>query len=429
MPDGRALQVSSSFLFRFLLTFLLTGFVSLLFYRRSYFIPSTVLLLFSLWLLCFHYRSLLKDPAVRLLGVFSLAVSVPLLCALPTAIDPEKTALMAVMSGALWLVGSAAIWLVRRYSLVLWVQYALFGILLFWCLDGLWQAINGTDLFGVPRAERLGGFFTQPNKFGWYFGMLGGLLLLPTLSWLKIGRWQLVLFPLVIAVVVLGNTRASWIVCCLVLIIWFAWRIFGSGQGWRQNKRYSWLLLFPLITVGSVYALDNSFSSRLESTVPAYWTFEAINDAFGQRPLLWRFAVQNIIEHPFWGHGVNAFEFLSREAVQAGSPKVLFQPHSHQMLLDIWLVSGPLGLLGVTYAVVRIAQAWLAASDDCKLLALPLLATVMLIWFPLNTHRDFFASEAMHITWWLLALGLAALVPFSQVSASTVDADKLRKTQ
>ncbi|WP_439135937.1 O-antigen ligase family protein [Pseudomaricurvus sp.] len=396
---------------RLLLTALLTGFVSLLVYRRSYFIPSVFLLLFSFWLLCVCRRELLQDPAVRLLGIFTLSVSVPLLLAVPTAIDPEKTALMAVMCVALWLVGSAAIWLVRRFSLILWVQYALFGVLLFWCLDGLWQAVYGVDLFGVPRSQRLGGFFTQPNKFGWYIGMLSGLLLLPTLSWLRIGWAQLPLFLLVIAVVILGNTRASWIVCCLVLTIWTVWRLRTVQQDWRKNKRYAGLMLLPLITVGSVYALDASFSSRLESTLPTHWTFEAINTAFGQRPLLWQFALQHITETPFWGHGVNAFEFLSREAVQSGSPRLLFQPHAHQMVLDIWLVSGPLGLICLLYAVIRLFRAWFSASDARQRLALPLLATVFLIWFPLNTHRDFFASEAMHITWWLLALGLAALMP------------------
>ncbi len=393
---------------RLLLTLWLTGFVSLLCYRRSYFIPSGVLLLFSLALWIRYGHELWRDPAVRLLGVFSLAVVAPLLLVWPAALAPAKTLMSAAMVAAMWLVGCSAIWLLRRFQLTLWVQYAVFAILLFWTLDGLWQAIFGVDWFGVTRSERLGAFFTSPNKFGWYIGMLSGLLLLPTLTWCRLGIWQWLLMMLVLAVVFLGNTRAAWIVCALTLgLRW--WYLPGRG-----GRRYGWLLLplvLPLVTVGSVYALDNSFSQRLQSTWPDYWSFEALNQALAYRPALWRFAVEQITLHPWFGQGVNAFEHLSLHAYEQGSPRYLYQPHAHQLLLEIWLVTGPLGLLALGWGCSRLWRAWQQAPVTARHQALPLLGTCALFWFPFNTHRDFYASEAMHMTWWLLALGLAALVP------------------
>ena len=405
-----------------LITLLLTGFIWLLPFKRSFFLPSLPLLGYGLWLLATQTRRLLTDPATRLLGQFSLAVALPLLLATPFALDPPKTALMALFAGLLWLMGVGAMDLVRRFQLTLWVQYALFAVLLFWCIDGLWQALWGQDLFGFPRSHRLGGYFSHPPKFGWYLGMLSGLLLLPTLSWLRLGPWQTLLFALVLSVIFLANTRAAWLATIMVLLVWFRWQPRAQLSSLKQlssvrqllslkKPLQTWPLLLLCVLTANLYAFDATFAQRIHSSIPGDWSFDTVNTALGQRPLLWQFAWQQIQASPWLGTGVNTFERLSFYATQAGAPIMLFQPHAHQLLLDVWLVSGLPGLLGLGWISLRLIAHWRTAPEASKRRALPLLATLAIIWFPLNTHRDFYASEAMHLTWWLLALGLAALMP------------------
>ncbi len=123
----------------------------------------------------------------------------------------------------------------------------------------------------------------------------------------------------------------------------------------------------------------------------------------GVRLLLWREAVGYLVQHPF---GIGLDQFYAYHAPDSGrsliDPSMIgtseqYAAHPHNLLLDIWLRMGPLGLVAVGWLIARVIRRT-SAADPLLIGALAALAAAL-------THGlvdQFYFVPDLAITFWVL---------------------------
>jgi len=117
---------------------------------------------------------------------------------------------------------------------------------------------------------------------------------------------------------------------------------------------------------------------------------------------IWDFAVDRILEHPFWGWGMDASRVLPEGFRQAMPNAELMPLHPHNFILQIWL---ELGLVGVAVVVMGLGfvALQLARPADARLRAggMAGMATALMA-----------AAIGYGIwqSWWVAALALSAVL-------------------
>lgn len=288
---------------------------------------------------------------------------------------------------------------------VIWrkIQLCLFAIIGFWIIDGLFQAMMGFDLFGIPRSERLGGYFSHPDKFGFYISMLcAWVLFAPTVR-----QWSLplqsVIYLLCLAITIFGNTRAGWVSFILITAVW----LFTNRRSLLSSP---WLLcLVPagIAVAGWWLISDAEVSKRIARTIPQSFDVAGISAVIPIRAELWAQAWEQFLANPWFGTGAGNY-MLNLPESWAGTK--LEQPYTHQVVLEILAGSGAVGsLLFIAVAVVFFRVVWRANYRQLDEHRRPLVPLLILVcaWFPLNTHRELFSSEMMVLTWMAIALVVA----------------------
>lgn len=315
-------------------------------------------------------------------------------------------------SKPLELVGFQLVILLAGMPVLLWardevvwqkLQWCLFAIIGFWLVDGLFQALVGFDVFGVPRMERLGGYFSHPHKFGYYIPMLcAWVLFAPQVRQWNLG-WQGAAFLLCLAVTFFGNTRAGWLSFLLISTTW----VYLSRHKLRGSPWLLGLIPAAVAIAGWWISGDSEVNKRVTATIPNTIDFAGLASVIPIRIQLWAQAWAQFLESPWFGTGAGNFSLYLPES-WAGTN--LQQPYPHQVLLEVLAGSGAVGSLLYLAATVYFCRLlWRAGFSGVAEHSRPIAPLLMLIgaWFPLNTHRELFSSEMMVFTWLSIALVIA----------------------
>jgi hypothetical protein len=78
--------------------------------------------------------------------------------------------------------------------------------------------------------------------------------------------------------------------------------------------------------------------------------------------------------------------------------------HPHELLLEIAVETGMIGLLGYLLALGYWLRSSFFAARQGLATALPWMSAVIIAIMPINAHMAFYASFWSSITWWLVAL-------------------------
>nr|WP_010131775.1 O-antigen ligase family protein [Microbulbifer agarilyticus] len=326
---------------------------------------------------------------------------------------PDKPLELMGFQLVLWLAGMAILYWARNDQIWHRLQWCLFAIVGFWLIDGLFQALVGFDLFGVPRSERLGGYFSHPDKFGFYISFLCVWVLFAPV----VRRWSLPLqgtvYLLCLAVTFFGNTRAGWVSFVLISAVWL---YMSRAQLLAALRTAPWILGLIVAAVGAAgwwILQDAQVSKRITATIPQSFDIDGLAAVIPIRAQLWAQAWQQFLANPWFGTGAGNYSLYLPESWTGTS---LFQPYTHQVVLEVLAGTGAIGsLLYFTIAMLFIALVWRALFSKSatvrkeELLPVAPLLILVCVWFPLNTHRELFSSEMMVLTWLSMALVIARL--------------------
>lgn len=406
-----------------LLAFALSLPIMLLPFSRSFMLPLgafAIIGLFMLFGLLRHRDTFnMDDNALRVLPRCFLFIWLPMLISLIDAQYPQQVLKAVALYPLYGLMALAVVVLLRAHAAIKQVAIILSWIVGVWAFDGVAQTLLGVDMFNIPL-DRVGvverhasAFFSRPNKYGFYMGMLAAIPLF-TMYLVGVNRLTHIVVSVLLATAVLmGAARGGWIMFAVSLIP-YVYLVYI-----KPSKRPIMpLLVLPALMVTLFFVvlqLSPGMQERMQRSQGfKEWNYQSINVASSQRLDIYLAAFNIGAAHSVNGMGVDSFEQafpynLPQQADKALWPESLTMPHPHQVILEIWSGAGTIGLLGFVLVWAAMWRLWRQATPEQRKLALPVLMPLIVLWWPVNTHRGFYSSELASLTLFFLALSIAAL--------------------
>jgi O-antigen ligase len=229
-----------------------------------------------------------------------------------------------------------------RFVLLIFASSILPSLYALW---DIWGGLSDLSEF------RLQSTFAHPNIFAFYLVLLLGLALYvsttPAALWPAGARRAIMLhIPVLLAFLVLTQTRSAWAACTLMFLfymVWFDRRFLLLG-----------LLVVPILLSSKIIEsrlADAASGEQIES-------FKEVNasntlNSFAWREALWASALPSIAERPVLGHGLQSFRPSSPEFFPlAGLDGV----DAHSLYVQILFEMGGIGLLAYAWLLLGLAR-------------------------------------------------------------------------
>ena len=397
--------------------------IMLLPFARSFMLPLGILALLGVFMLfgMLLHRGTFngEDKALQVLPRVWLFIWLPMLI---SVIDTEFSQHVLKVVGLYPLYGLmalAVVVLLRAHSAVKQVAVILSWIVGIWAFDGVAQTLLGIDMFNIPLdragvdSHKANAFFSSPNKYGFYMGMMAAIPLF-TMYLCSVNRLTHISVSLLLASAVLvGASRGGWVMFACAFVV-YVYLVFIKG-----SKRP----LVPILVIPSLMALvfmmAMQFGAGMQERMSRFngllekMDYQSVNIASSGRVDIYQAAWKIGKQHPINGVGVDNFDkvylgYLPQNNMWQ-TMIVAAPPHPHQVVLEIWSGAGTIGILGFLLAWVAVWRLWKQATPEQRKLALPVLMPLLVLWWPINTHRGFYASELAALTLFFVALSIAAL--------------------
>lgn len=357
--------------------------------------------------------ALWKESEGMRLAIYSLVLPVFLACIglalLQGRLERDWLEKLVVIALAA-LLGLATTGVARRPLGQPLASWLLLGAILSWLLDALWQLATGYSLSGQPMLGRLTAYFSHPYKFGFFISFLS---LLPVFFLFQRkgyrGSWLASACLLLSGLVVVSaGSRFG-------MLGWLA----GAGiyvllciRSWPRLYRWGLVMGLPLllaVTVSGLYASNEAFALRMQQSLQVLdkHDYQTINQATSGRLDIWYPAVDLLADNWLLGVGPSKISeaikpYLAPDNVYRVNDIKVF--HAHQVVLGVWLATGLLGLLAFL-AFYGWVCVWLWRERSHAGLGWACVLIWVLAWLPVGTHLDFYASEMLLWSFYLLGLG------------------------
>ena len=283
----------------------------------------------------------------------------------------------------------------------------------FWLVYAVGQVLFNQDLF---REEwrgadgRISGPFTNLNVMGYYAGPYSAVLLMLSVQkrWKPV--WQIALFLFTTVIILLNDSRGGWVMYALVSA-GFIWKAFIAGHR-HKLLICTGIIAFGLAGLTGLYYTSDEFRERIDQSLMAMeGTEEAINEALSERVPVWNAAWGVIKDHPINGVGARNFRVVAREywPEKYVLDNIGNTFHPHQIILEYWVGTGIIGVIGLAISAVLCMAWWFRAGATARMAACGFGLVLLADYFPINTHRSMYASYEAISIWFFIALYCAAI--------------------
>ena len=376
-------------------------------YARWSALPIAVMLVAGIIVLVKQWRVLSNNKEFRLLTALWLCYWLPQLISCLDTTNLEDS-WRTVLAGLRFpLVGAYVIQNLASDSKrrLLWQLTA--GLVVFWSLDALFQALIGFNVLGMPLSDdRLNGMFGSTNiKLGLVLAVLAPLALeYARRHWLPIGL--LATYLLMLSVIIIIGTRAAWVMYLLVTVSYLF--LYARGQGRRWLKATALVMVLIAGSGAAAYQVSPKLQQRIErSMLLLQGDSVAVNQALSNRLPIWRTALTMAWQHPLNGVGVRGFRHAYGQYASSDDPWLDFPGdtgahHAHQLLLEVAAETGLPGLIGLLWALLLAGRHWQSLQRPQRAAAQPYALALMVMLFPINTHLAFYSTFWSLLFWWLI---------------------------
>ena len=374
-------------------------------------LPLWLMAVLGLWRSVRAPRRLIHDRAAALLGLLFLCVWLPMLLALPDAVNPERSLQTTLPYLHLYFAGLFILGALGDEAVLKKLEWFVFAVITIWCLDALLQFLSGADLFGYPyKPGQLSGMFHPKLRLGHALAVLAPLYL-DLIRRTAPGRPWLWLFALLLlAVILLSGKRVAWIMAFAGCAAWAAALLYRTRSiAWGRVTGGGIVIA---IALGIIVATHEPLARRIETTLGVFsGDLEEFDRATARRLSVWNTALGMARENRINGVGPRGFRYAYRDHAAADDYFVLrgggSQTHPHQMLLEVAAETGFIGLFGIAaFWWLLLRRGWTALRAGNR--AVPWILCTGVAWLPLNAHLAFYGSYWSSAIWWLLACALAA---------------------
>jgi O-antigen ligase len=275
------------------------------------------------------------------------------------------------------------------------------GVVLF---NGVSQLALGMDMLNRPfNTQQVTSFFTTYNDYSFYMGMMA-MIPLYTLYLVGANRLSHLLMTIFVVGSLLITTKFSAWLMSFWGILPYLYLVYI-----KPSKRP----IVPMVVVPlwliTIFFVVQLFSTQAQHTM-----------ALGDYPHyiidMWRLSSELLTAHWFNGLGVGNFEAAFRPflAPNAQAPLGIDISHPNNVLLEVFVSTGVIGFLGLLLTWAAMWRLWQQALPMQKKLALPVLMPVVAMWWPINVSHSFYSPQLAAISFFFLALSIAALTQHSE---------------
>ena len=202
---------------------------------------------------------------------------------------------------------------------------------------------------------------------------------------------------------------------CILSIGWAA--MFARDASFRYRK-----LLIPFFSGALIalsiafYNLNDVFQQRADQTMmivisPSY---QQVNEVLSKRLDIWQPAMEIIQKNILFGIGPNQFREAVLNILKPGNSFYQnsdFIMHSHQVLIEVALGTGIIGLVCFLIYYIYMARYLFMRRDllrDQRGFGMAGTLAFLLMWMPLGTHYNVYGSMQLFYSFYFLAIGFSA---------------------
>lgn len=353
-------------------------------------------------------KQLIADPALRMLLVLFLCLWIPMLISLIGSAYLESSGMTALRYLMYLLAGVAFIRLLARMDVSNRLSIGVMLIMLFWSLDGLLQFFAGQDILGYPYlGDRVTGVFHPSPRVGIVLAILSPVYFEAIRHLSLRNRWAWLLLLPLIAMILLGGSRSSWILLAASMAGYGAYYIaitkdFHWTRWLLRGTAVVGLTIFIVMQIGW---LEDRVRGALDIISSDY---EEANRASSNRLPLWNTALSMASQNWLNGVGVRAFHHAYNDYAAEGDPFLNLDPgHPHLLVLEIAAETGAIGVMGYLLFLGYLIKKIISLKRSARSHAIPWGVAVIVAAFPLSAGIPFHAHFLSGMMWLLLIIFLS----------------------
>lgn len=394
-------------------------------FGRATELPMAVMAVLGIWQLLRYPRTVFAHPEIRIYVFLFACIWVPMLLALTDAWHQSKSYQTVLVFLRFLPMGVFVILKLNTPSSVRRLGWLVLGTAGVWVLDALIQVAVGRNLLGFPLdGGRLRGIFYPSFTLGNVLALSLPFInfSLNQLKWP--GIWRTALLLPVIVVVIMSGSRNAWMMALFALIALesIQWTISSR----KQKLAIFWRGLILASAAAFLLTLNPATHSRLQSTIGlASGDYQLTNEATSLRLPIWKAGLAMFRDHWINGIGPRGFRYeypnyaMKDDIFLANNAKE-GPTHPHQIVLEIGVESGALGLAGFAVLWWWLLRAMRRQAHSPTSLQLPWLIALCTALFPLNAGHALFGSFLSGIVFWLAACMAAARYMDSALPRSSI---------
>ena len=352
-----------------------------------------------------------RDSTMRVLLILFLCLWLPQLVSLVDAVNPERSAKIALLYPLYLFCGVFILHELARPGNLSRLSLALLLIVVFWCVDALVQYATGTNLLGYPYQDgMLSGMFYPKLRLGIILAVLVPIALETARNVNRDSLYPwLLLIPFTV-VVLLSGRRSAWLMLVIGLSAYLP-LVFISLSS-RARYIIAGALCTAIVLAGTVYYKSPDINRRIALLTGILSSEYQAERATSMRTPIWDTAGNMFRDNWLNGVGPRGFRYAYRDYAEEDNYFLRQgqdgQTHPHLVFLEIAVETGVIGLAGFILFYLTLLRYWWRERHSTIIGAWT--AALLAAAFPLNAHLAFYGSYWSGFLWLLTACVLAALL-------------------
>lgn len=396
---------------QFWLILLVTSPLLLLPIGRSAELPIAIMAIWGIWIAVTRITVLVRLRQARHFTLLFLLIWLPIVFSYPDSVNPEQTLRVAASYLRFYFAGLFIVTTFTETRVPELSSKVISWFVLLLLFDALIQSTFGRDIFGFPYAYgRVNGLFGEDLKLGIVLSLLSPFVLfLSSRRNLAIG---VVVWCLLLVVILLSGSRASWIMLAVSTAGYLYFQLRDKGK-----KAVPYVLLIAMLfPVGSlsIYLGSDYAKQRIETTMLIFeGNRSSVDYALSTRLPIWEAAIKMLEKHPLNGIGVRSFRDAYFDYVDSDDKyhEIGITPtHTHQIFLEVGAETGLIGLASLLVFYFIIFRNLLKNRAN-NMASAPFAISLLVAIFPINTHLAIYSSFWGMILWLLIAYYSATMEP------------------
>jgi len=366
----KIIQLSKTILGKYSWLILLL-YIALLPTKSFYNIPIIILAVAGIALIYLYRNSCYENDNIKRFGLVFLCIWIPMFLSLPDAVNFQESFRKVLTFAAYYLMGVAVIFSLTDETRK---QYLINGtgvLLLFWCLDAVWQSYAGSDFFGFPYDSwRLTGVFYPKARLGLILAILSPFYFEFIRHHVKKYSWLTLLLIPYIYVIILSGSKNSW---GMLVISVFLYVIYLNLLGSLSRLKKSQVIIALVICIAGMALLSNAaknipknrgtwvvsmndraawIEDRMHSMVSLLsGDIDKAGATFQHRIMIWEGAIRVASDHWINGVGPRGFRYIVDDYITSDDKYYISEmargsTHPHQIVLEIMTETGMIGVIG-----------------------------------------------------------------------------------